>query len=279
MAFELNVKHYVNQEYQKLKQYCDNLSDEEKDNLEFHIYQIGNDHASNKYIANKIKKLEWLGIPYVYHKYEGLEYDGISISDSLIQNAHCNKMIQLPIPDKLKFLTNMITYGDVNGLGHLNKAYRAIGRPHYTPCTAKGIRDYMRYIDPCLAGKSVLIINRSELVGKPLSKILLEENMLVTVAHSCIDKDKLISMFGNYDYIVSGIGIPDYFSINDLHDDCTFIDASINFDNDGNICGDLELDENCKIDCLYTPVPNGVGQLTVLALMKNIVYGTEGDRI
>lgn len=102
-------------------------------------------------------------------------------------------MVQLPLSGKVKRIEDnllRISYNlDVDGLSLESKERFYTGQPSFTPCTARGIRDYMKYIDPSLNGKSVLIINRSDLAGKPLQKILLDEDMLVSVAHSKVSKE------------------------------------------------------------------------------------------
>lgn len=186
-------------------------------------------------------------------------------------------MVQLPLSDKVKRIEDnllRISYDlDVDGLSLESKERFYTGQKAYIPCTARGIRDYMKYIDPSLSGKSVLIINRSDLVGKPLQKILLDEDMLVSVAHSKVSKEKLIGIFKDCDYIVSGIGIPRYFKATEIPNGCTFIDVGISFDENGKMCGDLDTTMDCDTDFSYTPVPRGVGQLTVLSLAKNIMEG------
>lgn len=272
MTKKLNVKEYVNKEYEKLKEFASILSDEEMESRKFTIFQVGNLPASNKYIRNKIKKLEMLGIPYEHKQYP-IDCRPLNFANDVRRHkglAMIQRPLSVDLEDAGRWLEN-----DVDGLSIFQKCEFATNGESYIPCTAKGIRDYMKYIDNHLNGKSVLIINRSDLVGKPLSQLLLKENMLVTVAHSHIEKIKLIEMFEHYDYIVSGVGIAGYWETEDIPNGCTFIDVGINFDKDGNLCGDLNVTDSKAKDFDYTPVPGGVGQLTVLSLMKNILYGEE----
>lgn len=227
-----------------------------------------------------VKRLKSVGINVDVKKYVKLDiYNRYNLIRAKDHAEHFKKpyMVQLPISDKAKDIEKnllRISYDlDVDGLSLESKERFYTGQKSYTPCTARGIRDYMRHIDPSLSGKSVLIINRSDLVGRPLQKLLLDEDMLVSVAHSKVSKEKLINIFKDYDYIVSGIGLPRYFKATEIPSGCTFIDVGISFDENGKMCGDLDTTMDCDTDFSYTPVPRGVGQLTVLSLAKNIMEG------
>lgn len=279
---ELNVMEYVDKEYEKLRDKSTLLNSQENrsEPIEFTIFQTGNNPASNKYVENKVKRLKSVGIDVDVKKYVKLDiYNRYNLIRAKDHAEHFKKpyMVQLPISDKAKDIEKnllRISYDlDVDGLSLESKERFYTGKKAYTPCTARGIRDYMKYIDPSLSGKSVLIINRSDLVGRPLQKLLLDEDMLVSVAHSKIERDKLISHFKGYDYIVSGVGLPRYFKATEIPSGCTFIDVGISFDENGKMCGDLDTTMDCDTDFSYTPVPRGVGQLTVLSLAKNIMEG------
>lgn len=262
---KLNVLEYVSNEYIELKKYI------EKSDKNYHltIFQIGDNPASNRYINNKIKKMNMLGIKHKHIKYtENITKEEIMNDMSQISDKG---MLQMPVPKHLEKTVDFLFKKDVDGLSVANLHNFYIGKPSNIPCTARGILEYMRFIDPNLDGKSVLIINRSNLVGKPLKELLLKENMLVSIAHSHISKEKILEILLNYDYIISGVGEPNFLSSDDIPEGATFIDVSINFDENNKMCGDLKINPDTKTNFRYTPVPNGVGQLTVLALMKNIL--------
>lgn len=279
---ELNVMEYVDKEYEKLRDKSTLLNSQENGSepIAFTIFQTGNDPASNKYVENKVKRLKSVGIDVDVKKYAKLDiYNRYNLIRAKDHAEHFKKpyLVQLPISDKAKDIEKnllRISYDlDVDGLSLESKERFYTGQKAYIPCTARGIRDYMKHIDPSLRGKSVLIINRSDLVGRPLQKLLLDEDMLVSVAHSKVSKEKLINIFKGYDYIVSGVGLPRYFKATEMPSGCTFIDVGISFDENGKICGDLDTTMDCDTDFSYTPVPRGVGQLTVLSLAKNIMEG------
>nr|WP_313964006.1 bifunctional 5,10-methylenetetrahydrofolate dehydrogenase/5,10-methenyltetrahydrofolate cyclohydrolase [uncultured Peptostreptococcus sp.] len=279
---ELNVMEYVDKEYEKLRDKSTLLNSQENGSepIEFTIFQTGNNPASNKYVENKVKRLKSVGIDVDVKKYVKLDiYSRYNLIRAKDHAEHFKKpyLVQLPISDKAKDIEKnllRISYDlDVDGLSLESKERFYTGQKAYIPCTARGIRDYMKHIDPSLSGKSVLIINRSDLVGRPLQKLLLDEDMLVSVAHSKVSKEKLINIFKDYDYIVSGVGLPRYFKATEIPSGCTFIDVGISFDENGKMCGDLDTTMDCDTDFSYTPVPRGVGQLTVLSLAKNIMEG------
>ena len=279
---ELNVMEYVDKEYEKLRDKSTLLNSRKNGSepIEFTIFQTGNNPASNKYVENKVKRLKSVGINVDVKKYVKLDiYNRYNLIRAKDHAEHFKKpyLVQLPLSDKAKDIEKnllKISYDlDVDGLSLESKERFYTGQKAYIPCTARGIRDYMKHIDPSLSGKSVLIINRSDLVGRPLQKLLLDEDMLVSVAHSKIERDKLISHFKGYDYIVSGVGLPGYFKAIEIPSGCTFIDVGISFDENGKMCGDLDATMDCDTDFSYTPVPRGVGQLTVLSLAKNIMEG------
>lgn len=279
---ELNVMEYVDKEYEKLRDKSTLLNSQENGSepIEFTIFQTGNNPASNKYVENKVKRLKSVGIDVDVKKYVKLDiYNRYNLIRAKDHAEHFKKpyLVQLPISDKAKDIEKnllRISYDlDVDGLSLESKERFYTGQKAYIPCTARGIRDYMKHIDPSLSGKSVLIINRSDLVGRPLQKLLLDEDMLVSVAHSKVSKEKLTNIFKDYDYIVSGVGLPRYFKATEIPSGCTFIDVGISFDENGKMCGDLDTTMDCDTDFSYTPVPRGVGQLTVLSLAKNIMEG------
>ena len=279
---ELNVMEYVDKEYEKLRDKSTLLNSQENGSepIEFTIFQTGNNPASNKYVENKVKRLKSVGINVDVKKYVKLDiYNRYNLIRAKDHAEHFKKpyLVQLPISDKAKDIEKnllRISYDlDVDGLSLESKERFYTGQKAYIPCTARGIRDYMKYIDSSLSGKSVLIINRSDLVGRPLQKLLLDEDMLVSVAHSKVSKEKPINIFKDYDYIVSGVGLPRYFKATEIPSGCTFIDVGISFDENGKMCGDLDTTMDCDTDFSYTPVPRGVGQLTVLSLAKNIMEG------
>lgn len=287
---KLDVKTYVGEVYEYLKGEVKAL-EEKGIKPKFAIYQIGDNPASNKYISNKIKKAESIGIEVDHIKLTRRDDDKYDVEENGIPNvwddeylahdlsvADMPKILQLPVSEDEEYLTNCIPSDiDLDGLSEYSKSkfYTSTLKPHSTvdffiPCTAKGVISYMEELHGDLTGKSVLIISRSDIVGKPLAKLALDADMMVTVAHSKISKENILKMAENVDFIVSGIGIGHYFNQDEIPEGVTFIDVGIDY-KDGKMVGDLEVYETDTANFDFTPVPGGVGQLTVASLLSNVV--------
>ena len=243
------------------------------------IVRVGNDYASQKYVANKVKLGTECGVDVeVLHLSEE-----ISQNDLLQEIENINKredisgcLIQLPLPKHINenlVLEALKAELDVDGFSRNNLGGLLRGEKVITACTPKGIINLLKYYNIPIEGKDVLIINRSTIVGKPLMLLFLQENATVTVAHS--KTTFLHEKIRNADIIITAIGKDNTFYYGDFKDNQTIIDVSINFDMEGKLCGDvykgdyndLINDKNCNI----TPVPGGVGPLTVLSLIENVI--------
>lgn len=283
---ELNISRYVEDEYKKIKNSSHLKNFREKD-TPFVIYQFRDTKdvtPSDKYVGNKKKKMDYLGIPYVHVNYNIGDMDKTltlkEIEDIMELYKNNPYIIQKPIPSKiekeiLELETKTLSPDlDVEGLRLLNVGklnyYHTKNKPLPIPCTARGIAEYMHFMGD-LKGKEVLIINRSELIGKPLFKLLLDLDMGVTIMHSKIDKSTIINRIKDVDYLIIGVGCPNFLKSTDLKGEkpLTIIDAGINVSN-GKIIGDYTPMDSSK-EIYHTPVPRGVGQLTVLSLVKNIL--------
>lgn len=229
------------------------------------IIQVGDDYASGVYIRNKLRVAEEIGIDARHHKFPS----DISEDDLIweIANIHDGAiMVQLPVPKHLKGIEQCIeAHRDVDGLTRENLGSLFLNDiSGFVPCTARGI---MRILEPYeLAGKNVVIVGRSNIVGKPLAHLLLNADCTVTVCHS-----KTINLSQHTreaDIVISAIGKPHYFYPWDFSEGATVIDVGINRLN-GKICGDVH--PSVADHCFLTPVPKGVGLLTVAALMDNVL--------
>jgi methylenetetrahydrofolate dehydrogenase (NADP+)/methenyltetrahydrofolate cyclohydrolase len=137
-------------------------------------------------------------------------------------------------------------------------------------CTPKGIMELLDFYDIPLEGKDVLIINRSNIVGKPLTHLMMRRDATVTVAHS--KTENLEQKIKQADVVVTAVGIPNFLSKDNFKDGATIIDVSMN-KLDGKLCGDVRKDDYLElmVRCNLTPVPGGVGQTTVMALLENVI--------
>lgn len=244
------------------------------------IIRVGDDKASEKYVNNKIKKCEEVGIEsQVFHFAETVPQWQIEHKIQVLNgNAWVTGiLLQLPLPKHLDedYLTSLIkAEKDVDGFTTENMGKLILGQEGNIACTPRGIIDLLKSYDIEMEGKNVLIINRSNIVGKPLAHLFLKENATVTIAHSKTNSDTLYDLMYNADIVVTAIGKSNWFTSSDFAPFTTIVDVSINFDEDGKMCGDVKKSDYDRLivkGCNITPVPNGVGQMTVLSLIEQTI--------
>ena len=267
MSKIVSCKDYVAIQKVEIKEFVSKLT--EKPCLA--VVQVDSDVASNSYIKGKRSDSVELGISFVHVPIESQncnqdEFENILKDLDKTKNIN-GIIIQLPIPDKydLNKLQNCISSEkDVDGF-RKDSCFNA--------CTPKGVIDWLKYNKFEFSGKNAVVIGRSKIVGRPLVNMLIDEGATVTCCNSKT-KDLWLHTI-KADLVISAIGIPKffdshYFSImNDI-----IVDIGINRDNNGNLCGDVdrnELFEVCGDGVYVTPVPGGVGLLTRITLMKNVI--------
>ena len=271
----LEAKPYVEMKIKELKERVEKLETKPK----LVIIRVGNDKASEKYVNNKIKRCEEVGIEsQVIHLREDISQDHVAFEIQKLNNNHwvTGILLQLPLPKHLdeEYLTNLILPSkDVDGFTTENMGRLALGMEGNIACTPRGIIDLLKFYEIPIEGENVLIINRSNIVGKPLAHLFLKENATVTIAHS--KTRDLREQMANADIIVTAIGKANYFDVWDFELDQTIVDVSINFDENGRMCGDVnKLDYGVisnDLFCNLTPVPNGIGQMTVISLLEQTI--------
>lgn len=243
------------------------------------IVRVGDDYASKKYVTNKVKLGTECGVEVeVLHLLEEISQEDLlnEIKNINLRDDISGCLIQLPLPkhiDENLVLETLKPELDVDGFARNNLGGLLRGEKVITACTPKGIINLLKYYNIPMEGKDVLIINRSTIVGKPLALLFLQENATVTIAHS--KTTFLHKKIKEADIVITAIGEYNSFYYGDFRDNQTIIDVSINFDMEGKICGDvykkdyedLINDKHCNI----TPVPGGVGSLTVLSLIENVL--------
>ena len=225
------------------------------------IVQTTTDFASIKYIENKLKTGEKLGITTrVITPLEMKE----SKADGII--------VQLPVGkpyDEDKLLSWIPREKDVDGFKHLGGIMKN-GEAKLEPCTAKGIVQIIdSFFKGKTSGKHVVIINRSNIVGKPLSMMLLPYDCTVSICHSKTPWGTILYLLKSADVVVSAVGKRNFILHSMLKRGALVVDVSINRDKEGKVCGDVCPDIKKASDVWTTPVPRGVGQLTVLNLLEN----------
>ena len=271
----LDARQLVGKKVEELKQRVNRLNKK----LSLVIIRIGEDFASGKYVANKIKKCEEVGIESkIIHLEENISQQIVekTILDLNKDEKVTGILLQLPIPKHLdeEYLTNLIEdEKDVDGFTIGNMGKLSLGLNGNVACTPRGIITLLKEFKIDIEGKDVLIINRSNIVGKPLAQLFLKENATVTIAHS--KTKNLKHKIKLSDIVVTAVGRTNFLEASDFSDNTTIIDVSINFDELGKMCGDVKKDDydilvNEK-QCNLTPVPNGVGQMTVIELIEQTI--------
>ena len=243
------------------------------------IIRVREDFASGKYVANKIKRCEEVGIESkIIHLDENVTQDTVqkTILDLNNDDNVTGVLLQLPIPKHLDedYLTNLIKdKKDVDGFTIRNMGKLSLGLDGNVACTPRGIITLLKEFNIDIEGQDVLIINRSNIVGKPLSQLFLKENATVTIAHS--KTKNLKEKIKLSDIVVTAVGKANFLGVDDFSDNTTIIDVSINFNEFGKMCGDVSKEDYDALvndkNCNLTPVPNGVGQMTVIELIEQTI--------
>lgn len=241
------------------------------------IISIGEDFASKIYIENKIKTATSLGIEVKHVQLDGeigqKGAERIIIEESIQTDAI---MLQLPIPKHLdeKILINLIPQEkDVDGLTDLNMGMLVNGHPYgIVPATAMGVYQIISHVLETgdLTGVDVTVVNRSQLIGKPLQALLTNHNATVTLCHS--RTDNLQNHTSRSHIVVTGIGQPKYFDSYYFSDYQMIIDCGMNRDEEGKLCGDVDINEvQEELKVHVTPTPGGTGILTTACLMLSVI--------
>jgi methylenetetrahydrofolate dehydrogenase (NADP+)/methenyltetrahydrofolate cyclohydrolase len=240
------------------------------------IIHVCGDDASDIYIHNKFKRCIQVGItPKLFYFLDSASQESIAdkIRELNADDDTTGIILQLPLPDHMdpRYLTNLIDpRKDVDGFTELNTGRLFLGMDGLVSCTPKGIMELLDFYDISLEGKDVLIINRSNIVGKPLAHLMMRRDATVTIAHS--KTENLMEKIKQADVVVTAVGIPNFLSKDNFKDGATIIDVSMNR-LDGKLCGDVRKEDYMElmVRCNLTPVPGGVGQTTVMALLENVI--------
>lgn len=236
------------------------------------VILVGNDKASLSYIASKQKASHYVGIDFILLHYEDITEEELikKIKELNDDDMIDGILVQLPLPiaiDERRILNTIDPDKDVDGLTDLNAGRLSLGEDGFVPCTPLGIMAILLKAKVDLKGKEVVVIGRSNLVGLPVSRLLLKANATVTVCHSKTEDLKAICQ--RADVLVVAIGRGRYIDDTYVKDGAVVIDVGINHI-DGKLCGDVDFDKVAAKASLITPVPKGVGPMTVCMLMENV---------
>lgn len=242
------------------------------------IISVGDDPASAVYVRNKMKAAEEVGIEVKHHQFGTTTKDALEVISAIYfyntRQEIDGIMVQLPLPKDWneRAIIDAIDPGkDVDGLTTTNIGRLRSGQSCLRPCTAQGIIDLCHYYNIKLDGKNVTIIGRSNIVGKPLADMMMAEGATVTQCHSHTYNISYHTL--GADIVISAIGKPKYLG-KECFDTGLFdavIDVGMNRDENGKLCGDVDFDVVKDYTTHITPVPGGVGPMTVAELMNNVV--------
>lgn len=246
---------------------------------------VGNNPASEIYVKNKTKKFESLGLKTdVFRLEEKVSEDELlSLIARLNNDADFHGiLVQLPLPkhiDSEKVLNAIIPTKDVDGFHPENAGLLSIGKPRFIPCTPKGIMFILKHFNIDLNGKHVVVIGRSNIVGRPISILAsLKElgNATVTLCHSGTKDLKYFSK--QADILVAALGSPQFVNSSYIKEGACLVDVGINrieVDGKSKIVGDVNQDSVTGVASSLTPVPKGIGPMTIAMLVENTVLSAE----
>lgn len=236
---------------------------------------VGDNPASRTYVNNKKKACEAAGIlsrEYALSADTKME-ELLALICELNQDREINGILcQLPLPaglDEKKVLETIAPEKDVDAFHAVNVGHIMIGDHHFLPCTPAGIMEILKYYQIEVAGKECVVIGRSNIVGKPMAMLLLQQNGTVTICHSRTVDLKAVTR--RADILVAAVGKPYFVTADMVKEGAVVIDVGMNRNEQGRLCGDVDFDAVEKRASYITPVPGGVGPMTIATLLKNTV--------
>lgn len=238
------------------------------------VILAGDNPASAVYVRNKEKAANETGIESAVYRFETITQPELL---SLIRQLNADNgvdgiLVQLPLPDGInetEILQAIDPAKDVDGFHPLNLGKLMIGEPAPVACTPKGCLKLIHLAKQDLTGLNAVIIGRSVIVGKPMAQLLLKENCTVTTAHS--KTQNLPELCRNADILVAAVGKPKTVKADWIKEGAVVIDVGINRSEDGKLCGDVDFDACFDKCAAITPVPKGVGPMTIAMLLENTV--------
>ena len=245
------------------------------------VIQVGNDPASSVYVGNKKKGCEYIGINSLSYELpeettedELLELIGKLNADSKVNGI----LVQLPLPkhiDEDKIIKAIDPKKDVDGFHPQSVGALSIGQPGFVSCTPAGIIELLKRSDVDIEGKECVVVGRSNIVGKPMALLLLRENGTVTITHSRTANLKEVTK--RADILVVAIGKPKFITKEYVKEGATVIDVGIHRigtteSGKSILCGDVDYEDVFPVASAITPVPGGVGPMTIAMLMSNCVH-------
>ncbi|MBQ4275903.1 MAG: bifunctional methylenetetrahydrofolate dehydrogenase/methenyltetrahydrofolate cyclohydrolase FolD [Lachnospiraceae bacterium] len=245
------------------------------------VIQVGNDPASSVYVGNKKKACEYIGAKSLAYelKEETTNEELLELIDKLNNDDSVNGiLVQLPLPKHLnedEVLKRINPDKDVDGFHPVNVGRLSIGEKGFVSCTPAGIIQLLKRSNVDIEGKECVVIGRSNIVGKPMAMLMLRENATVTICHSRTKDLKEVTK--RADILIVAIGKPKMIDASYVKEGAVVIDVGIHRvdPNSKKLCGDVDYDSVEPIASKITPVPGGVGPMTIAMLMNNLVNSVE----
>ena len=244
------------------------------------VILVGNNPASQSYVKGKTKACDSIGM---LAKEVDLPAD-ITMDTLKAEIGKMNAdpgidgiLLQLPLPKGLNENEAILTIDpkkDVDGLHPLNIGNFYLNEPCFVPCTPLGVMELLRRVNCEIEGKTAVVVGRSKLVGTPVARLLQNANATVTICHS--RTRNLKDICSKADILIAAIGEPRFFTADYVKEGAYVIDVGINHVVDGHLCGDLDFDSVEKKAAYITPVPKGVGPMTITMLLENTLKAYEG---
>jgi methylenetetrahydrofolate dehydrogenase (NADP+)/methenyltetrahydrofolate cyclohydrolase len=246
------------------------------------VVLVGENPASIVYVRNKIKACEEVGIKSVQHKLPDTTTHEELLS--LIRQLNASKdvhgiLVQLPLPKQIneeEILEEISPYKDVDGFHPYNVGRLMIGNPVLQPCTPYGVMHLIDSTGVDLSGKDAVVVGRSNIVGKPMAMMLLKRNATVTVCHS--KTTDLVERVKKADILVAAIGRAEYIKGEWVKQGAVVIDVGMNRSLEGKLVGDVDFEGASERAAYITPVPGGVGPMTIAMLLKNTVIAASKSK-
>lgn len=248
-------------------------------NVTLAVIQVGDDPASSVYVRNKKKGCEYIGIG--SESYELPEQTSqeelLKLIDELNHKEEINGiLVQLPLPphiDEDTIIKAIDPKKDVDGFHPQSVGALCIGQPGFVSCTPAGIIQLLKRSQIAIEGKECVVLGRSNIVGKPMAILLLRENATVTIAHSRTKNLKEVTK--RADILIVAIGRPKMITADYIKEGAVVIDVGINRDENGKLCGDVDFESVKPVCNAITPVPGGVGPMTIAMLLNNCMESAD----
>ena len=248
-------------------------------NVTLAVIQVGNDPASTVYVGNKKKACAYIGIESLSYELpeETTQEELLDLIKKLNQDDAVNGiLVQLPLPKHINeemVIQTIAPSKDVDGFHVQNVGALCVGSKGYVSCTPLGVIQLLKRSGIEIAGKNCVVLGRSNIVGKPMSMLLLRENGTVTTCHSKTQDIKSITK--QADILVVAIGKPKFVDETYVKEGAVVIDVGIHRDENNKLCGDVDFEKVAPHTSAITPVPGGVGPMTIAMLMNNCVSSIE----